>query len=471
VNPEIFASLYTVLAHLYQDEKSIHRIIADSGLNILRIPLGSSAINNWFAVVTEAVKVNGVGALLDVVEREYGSNKEFQIVSDGYRQLLSQSANNLLQQTNLSVRPPRIIFEDGGIEVDEQTSCPPLPEFDPTILKELEPPTGAVKLRDKFYLEREADEILRDQLTRAGTTTLIRAPRQTGKTSVVSRGIHYANGEGFHSVYVSFQPMVETGALTSLDRFLYEFGAILCRKLKIDKMLFDQAWSSSYDAPQKLTFFWEDQILPKYDRPIVLAIDEADSLLPKPYAQGVFSLLRSWHEQRAFDPERWNLLNLVLVISTEPYLLIQDVNQSPFNVGERLELLDFSETQVQTLNQRHGSPVTHSEMANFMALLGGHPYLTRLALYEMAKHKKSWHGIAKAAVTEQGIFRDHLQDLFKKIYQQPALQSALLTIIRTHRCSDQNALIRLLRAGVVKGSGDRFSCRCELYRQYLEIRL
>ncbi|MFZ4656343.1 MAG: AAA-like domain-containing protein [Caldilineaceae bacterium] len=470
MNPEIFANLHNVLAHLYPDESSIRRLIIDSGLSLLRIPLNSSPINNWSAVLTEAVNVNRVGPLLDVIEHEYGSNKEFRSISDSCRRLLTQ-AEGLGQHVNISVQPTRMLFEDGGIEVDEQTSYPPLPEFDPAILKELEPPTGAVTLRDKFYLEREADEILRDQLTRAGTTTLIRAPRQTGKTSVVSRGIHHANGAGFHSVYVSFQPMVETGALTSLDRFLYELGAILCRKLKVDKTLFDQAWSSSYDAPQKLTFFWEDHIFPRYDRPIILAIDEADSLLPKPYAQGVFSLLRSWHEQRAFDPERWNLLNLVLVISTEPYLLIQDINQSPFNVGERLELLDFSEAQVQILNQRHGSPVTHTEMANFIALLGGHPYLTRLALYEMAKHKKSWNAITKAAMTDQGIFRDHLQDLFKKIYQQPTLQSALLTIIRTHRCHDQSALIRLLRAGVVKGSGDRFSCRCELYRQYLEPRL
>lgn len=33
----------------------------------------------------------------------------------------------------------------------------PLPEFDPRWLEELEAPGGAVKLRDRFYIERDAD--------------------------------------------------------------------------------------------------------------------------------------------------------------------------------------------------------------------------------------------------------------------------------------------------------------------------
>jgi hypothetical protein len=70
-----------------------------------------------------------------------------------------------------------------------------------------------------------------------------------------------------------------------------------------------------------------------------------------------------------------------MVISTEPYLLIADPNQSPFNVGLKLSLEDFSMDQVRDLNQRHGAPVRESDIPELTALLGGHPYLTRKALY------------------------------------------------------------------------------------------
>jgi len=61
-------------------------------------------------------------------------------------------------------------------------------------------------------------------------------------------------------------------------------------------------------------------------------MDEVDRLLQTAFHSDFFALLRSWHNSRAFD-DRWNRLNIVMVISTEPYLLIPDANQSPFNVG------------------------------------------------------------------------------------------------------------------------------------------
>jgi len=88
-----------------------------------------------------------------------------------------------------------------------------------------------------------------------------------------------------------------------------------------------------FAGPQdKLTYLMEDYILSKSDSPIVLAMDEADRLLQTPFHSDFFALVRAWHNSRALD-DRWNKLNIVMVISTEPYLLIADPNQSPFNVG------------------------------------------------------------------------------------------------------------------------------------------
>jgi hypothetical protein len=90
------------------------------------------------------------------------------------------------------------------------------------------------------------------------------------------------------------------------------------------------------------------------------AIDEADRLLSTPFYSDFFALIRSWYNASAYD-DLWQKLTIVLVISTEPFLLISDLNQSPFNVGLKVYLNDFDETQVWDLNQRHGTPVHERE--------------------------------------------------------------------------------------------------------------
>jgi hypothetical protein len=51
------------------------------------------------------------------------------------------------------------------------------------------------------------------------------------------------------------------------------------------------------------------------------------------------------------------------------------------------------------------------------------------------------------------------------------LQEALKQIIEHNRCSDEMALFRLLRAGLVKGSGQLYRCRCDLYQMYFKGKL
>ena len=133
-------------------------------------------------------------------------------------------------------------------------------------------------------------------------------------------------------------------SFSSLDKFLFSLGELICLKLRLNpRMVHDawQKWGEGLGAKIKLTYFLEEEILPTIDGLLILAIDEADSLLGTNFYEDVFSLLRAWHNQRADFEGFWERLNLVLVISTEPYLLIKDINQSPFNVGARIELKRF----------------------------------------------------------------------------------------------------------------------------------
>ena len=67
----------------------------------------------------------------------------------------------------------------------------------------------------------------------------------------------------------------------------------------------------------------------------------------------MFGLFRSWHNERSLNPDGpWGRLTLAIVYATEAHLFITDLNQSPFNVGTRLTLEDFTFEQVAELNGR-----------------------------------------------------------------------------------------------------------------------
>src|SRR5262249_23369219 len=63
--------------------------------------------------------------------------------------------------------------------------------------------------------------------------------------------------------------------------------------------------------------------------PLVLALDEVDTIIDTTFRSDFFSMLRSWHNYRALQPI-WRQLDLALVTSTEPYQFVTNRNLSPF---------------------------------------------------------------------------------------------------------------------------------------------
>lgn len=361
-----------------------------------------------------------------------------------------------------------VISDDGRMIHNASKLYPPLPEFDPRLIESFETPGGTVKLKDTLYIRREADDKFQREVSKEGTTTTIRAPRQTGKSSLLIRGIHIAKAKNIKTLLFDFQTK-DKSRLESPDSLLRGLAEFMVEKLRIDINI-EKLWQSAIPPQEKLTTLLGDLILPMIDTPILLALDEVDRLLGLPYSQDFFGLIRSWHNNRAYE-DQWNKLNLALVISTEPYLLIPDVTQSPFNIGIILNLEDFSEAQVQELNIRHGLPLKANEVKSFMEMLGGQPYLCRKALYIMTSEHITWPALQLVAETDQGPFSDHLRHHYWLLRNEPRLRDALRTIIKQNQCRDDILFFRLLQAGLVKGSGDNCQCRCGLYAAYFKSKL
>jgi hypothetical protein len=187
-----------------------------------------------------------------------------------------------------------------------------------------------------------------------------------------------------------------------------------------------------------------------------------------------FGLFRSWHNERALNPDGpWHQLTLAISYATEAHLFITDLNQSPFNVGTRLALEDFTQGEVMELSRRYGSPLRNdAELERYYRLVGGHPYLVRRGLYGMTTVGLELSAIESEPSREDGLFGDHLRRMLLALMQDADLCDAVKAVLRGEHCPTSPSFYRLRSAGVLAGdSPAEARSRCGMYSEYLQRHL
>ena len=332
----------------------------------------------------------------------------------------------------------------------------------------LEPVGGAVPLHSEFYLIRQADGELRTAMTRYDSIVLIKGARQMGKTSLLARGLQFARERGARVALTDFQKF-NAANLETVSHFYLSLAESLAEQLDL-VVLPSDVWDERRGANVNFERYIRREVLAKINAPLVWGLDEVDRLFACSFGSEVFGLFRSWHNERALDPSGpWSGLTLAIAYATEAHLFITDMNQSPFNIGTRIVLEDFTPAQVQELNKRHGSPLkSQEEQDRFIHLLGGHPFLVRRALHEMASAKIDIGTFESQAGREEGIFGDHLRRILVLLAKDSALTEVVRGILRGHPCPTPESFYRLRSAGVMTGTSQNdVHPRCKLYADYL----
>ncbi|NEZ57839.1 TIR domain-containing protein [Leptolyngbyaceae cyanobacterium CCMR0082] len=368
---------------------------------------------------------------------------------------------------------------DGGVlSIDEQRKADvvkaapkvkipqPLPVAQP--IAKLELPEGTMDTASDFYIERDCDRIALSVIQQQGVTMTIKGPRQMGKSSLLNRLMKTAIEAGKQVVFLDFQ-LFDRAALQNADEFYQQFCFWLTDELDMDDEV-EAYWKKNLGNSQRCTRYIGRHILKNLDQPLLLAMDEVERIFDTPYRNDFFSMLRSWHNQRA-TKKIWKQLDLTCVTSTEPYLLIDDLNQSPFNVGENLRLQSFTLQQVNSLNQKHGAPLNISEIKLLMQLVNGHPYLIRKALYLIASSRLSTHEFFARVYDENGPFSDHLKSHLFQLYNNQILAKGFLKILKQQSCDDEVLYSYLYGAGLVQRKNQKVFAKCPLYQNYFEEHL
>ena len=339
----------------------------------------------------------------------------------------------------------------------------PLPQIDPRVL-ELAMERGSMVCHSPFYIRRMVDDDIETILKRRGTTTTIKGARQMGKSSLLVRAAEHAKKQGHGVCYIDFQGIDGT-KLTDLNSLLLYLMHRLARDFNTDDKP-GAYWNEFLGAKDSATDFIERAVLSDPQKQVVLILDEADRVFNYDYRNDFFILLRFWTNRRA-GAVIWERFNLVIAHSTDPALWIDDINQSPFNVGYTFVLNEFDHIQVEELATRYRLSLTHIELSRLFDLIGGHPFLNRQALYFLASAKITLNELEDLSIRQDGPFGDHLKRLSGLLSSKESLRRAIFQILKRQSCEDEQSFQRLFAAGLVVGpSRSDVQLRCKLYVQY-----
>lgn len=322
-----------------------------------------------------------------------------------------------------------------------------------------------------FYIELSSiEEIIYKELANNGSIIRIKSPQKMGKTSLVLRLIEYGKKAGYRTIYIDLQ-QADSNIFISLDKFLRWFCANISQQLHLPPMI-NEYWDTDIGSKVSCTLYFKYYILPQINTSLVLAINELNTIFEYPIlAKDFLALLRSWHEEAKYD-DAFKKLRLVLVQSTEVYINL-NINKSPFNVGLLIELPNFTVEQIIELAQRYGlnwfDKIGKRYAFELKALVGGHPYLVKLALSHFATHPdKSFEEILAEAHTHTGIYSSYLRNLLTTVIENIEIRTAVQELINAGGKSTFNHIIthKLTSLGLIKLNGLECTFACELYRKY-----
>jgi class 3 adenylate cyclase len=342
----------------------------------------------------------------------------------------------------------------------------------PAAVRQIEATGGAVPLSSQFYIVRSTDAEFLTAIERRDSIVLVKGPRQIGKTSLLARGLQRARDTGAAVAFTDFQGLTE-GELADAQSLLQALCRSLKQQLRLDVSI-RQFWDDDFSPNQNLESFLRNEVLEKQTGPFVWGLDEVDRLFGRSYGSEVFGLFRTWHNRRAAEPTGpWHKLTLALAYATEAHLFISDLNQSPFNVGTRLQLQDFDSVELGELNARYGSPLrSMQERDRFYSLLGGHPYLVRRGMDALATARATLDQLEAEADRDEGPFGDHLRRFLVLIAQDAKLLDELRGLLLRGGELSEPVFYRLRAAGMLQGeSRERPAFRCRLYETYLRRHL
>ncbi|GAA6622591.1 eIF2A-related protein [Scytonema sp. NUACC26] len=267
---------------------------------------------------------------------------------------------------------------------------------------------GSLGENTPSYVIRKADSDLYHSL-KAGEFCYIFNCRQMGKTSLIVRTIKKLVAEGFACTSVDFS--VQGSRNINSEQWYAGIVYKLVTNFHLgNPSEFLRNWWRERDditPVQRLEEFIETVLLVSIASPIIIFLDEIDSILSLSFpTDDFFALIRSCYEKRNFHSE-YKRLTFALVGVATPGDLIGDRRRTPFNIGKAIQLEGFTESEIAPLAKGFEGRVENplALVREILSWTGGQPFLTQ-KVCQLLQEKEIGNGERLESVIKSQIIEN-----------------------------------------------------------------
>ncbi len=298
------------------------------------------------------------------------------------------------------------------------------------------------------YTEREADCRLFEAIKQNARFPYMLAPRQSGKSSLIKHTMDRLPAENLRGILIDLS-VLSPDALKNYDIFLDEFFAACLKGLGAR-----QPGPTSGTFLERLT-----EALERCSQQMVLFLDEVDVLSHAPFKDNLFSAIRSAFNQRVEKELGFDRVQFVLAGAAKPSELISDSYRSPFNVGEAIELADFTEAEVARIEAGlRKSPATVAKGISEVLYrhASGSVYLTQLILERLWEEGVRHPDQSLTTASVEGVVDQivasaakdlHFSNIYKLLQRDAAALDVLQRLLRNQAVNEADREV-LLHTGV-----------------------
>lgn len=227
---------------------------------------------------------------------------------------------------------------------------------------------------DELYVERDADRQLARAISDMRKPPYVLVARQMGKTNLLLNATKRLRTEEDLYCYLDLTRRLPTLS----DFFEYVIERILDSSESLRAAAAAEVTLIRQGAGGKLPAIAYEKcllaILGHIPGKLVIIFDEVDSLANCTFSDSIFSQIRSVYFERSNESLK-ALRRLTYVLSgvAEPRELIKDRSISPFNIGDRIVLDDFSRAEVATFADRAKLAIRNEVLDRLYGRTGGNP--------------------------------------------------------------------------------------------------
>jgi WD40 repeat protein len=340
---------------------------------------------------------------------------------------------------------------------------------------------GAVQAANGLYLPRAADDELHELCSR-GDFAYVLTPRQLGKSSLMVRTAERLSEEGVRLAIIDLSAF---GVDTTSEAWYLGLLVKISDQLMLDADVVGWWKARAHESvARRLTAFFKEVLLREVTERVVIFFDEIDTTLSLSFTDDFYAAIRYFYNARAQRPE-FKRLSFVLIGVATPGDLIRDPQRTPFNIGQRVDLTDF--TFDEALPLAAGLGLTGDESRRVLGWVlewtAGHPYLTQRLCRAVADEKREgWtkgeiaRVVSETFLGEMSEKDNNLQfvrDMLTK--RAPDLAGVLATYRETlHRPvrDEEQSIIKshLKLSGVVRREDGRLRVRNPIYYEVFDER-